>query len=255
MNEHLEQNEHPEQKWLNHTDKLYLLVAFFIVVVLVVVYYIVATKTSMATTENSAGTLWSISMKLGESLIIELIPVFLLFVCSYFLFRFYEQRRTKVRNDEIELAVIRGIKSGLGGQSGTSNEPSRKAQERNLFEAFWGTDSATRGIAMVYATRRLHKDKQDALESSFIPCEDGGNPQPEGVRSWLSYEDVRASTYLTQTLADFNVSISQILDTEEYRPAQQGCYIAIGLGFNGMTQRLEGLFDEKPFEIGCEESM
>ena len=241
-------DNHPERKWLSFFDKIALIASFCILLLLVYFYYAIAVAT------RPADSSWqSLLLALGESLIIEFIPVFFLFVCSYFLLRFYEDRRAAVTNEEITSAVIEGVRSAFGEESSSTNQSNSGLQDRELFEVFWGPNSIARGVTMVYGTRRLDENKRDALIPSYNAC---ANAESEGVRSWLSYEDIRASTYLTQTLANNGVSIYQFLDTEEIRSAQDRCYIALGLGFNGMTGRLERLFDDpKLFEIECTESI
>ncbi len=78
---------------------------------------------------------------------------------------------------------------------------------------------------------------------------------PEGVRSWLAEQDIRAASYLSQLCAREGIPVRLAVDKDSVSQSQETCGVAIGLGFNGYTNLLaEFPFDEPLFRISWEGS-
>jgi hypothetical protein len=157
-------------------------------------------------------------------------------------------------------------------------EPIRRlleGTEREEFLDLFGRSCKENGITLVHARRVLDRGrlKRD-LDKTAIGCEEnlrksvekivnafsdypfafqGKLPDaakqthPEGVTSWVAYQDVQSAAHLAQLLARVRID-RQIKFELDIDRAEQGwdiCQVSFGLGFNVMTDLVQKQFDSR----------
>jgi hypothetical protein len=87
------------------------------------------------------------------------------------------------------------------------------------------------------------------------PRDEGVDALPEGVRSWVAFQDIHAAVYMTNVLFSMKVSgVKVIHDKDIDGDDFDFSAISFGLGFNGFTSHLAGYCDDRLFKIEWGES-
>ena len=179
------------------------------------------------------------------------------------------------------LVALTGLASTIFGVSVKEvfEEPMKRWLEgtkREEFLDFFGRSCKDQGITLVNARRELDRARlMHALEQTAIGYDNSlkqsveeivndfsdypfvfpdGLPaevlqtHPEGVTSWVAYQDVQSAAHLAQLLALFGIErqIKFELDVDQAPRGWNISQISFGLGYNVMTKVVQKQFDKRP---------
>jgi hypothetical protein len=142
----------------------------------------------------------------------------------------------------------------------------RRIQEvpaRRRIAHFFGKEGIKNGFHLVSAERTVERKQLQHLYAPGAP-ERFRNTQektmsalPEGVRSWLAEQDIRAVSYIAKLFGEENIGFVIGIDTDQDKRLAEMSLITFGLGFNGCTNRLADLPFDGPghlFRVDWEKS-
>jgi hypothetical protein len=126
--------------------------------------------------------------------------------------------------------------------------------ERGRFLKFFGTAAANEEVRLVFAHRVLKKtiDANPWDHHKSIPLLDGKEPWPEGVKAWVSFQDLRGAANIASEIArQTGRAASFVHDKDVDLQFDEIGYSAIsfGLGFNAFTDKLSVLTDKELFAV------
>jgi hypothetical protein len=127
-----------------------------------------------------------------------------------------------------------------------------KAMEQKCEYDFWGDPFFESDLQLAVAERRLENGRW----RPEVTDPDASDAQAEGVVHWLAVQDIRAAVHLTnrlQQVRDFrrdgSMEIQVVHGNDVNLEVGKHCAIALGLGFNGLTQALQNRLNKSLFEI------
>lgn len=131
-------------------------------------------------------------------------------------------------------------------------EAARRIGERSRrgrFKRFFGEAAFEQTTHLVFAYRLLKPSQlKDNPWVTFSNTPEGTSA--EGVNAWLAFQDIRAATYLSNSLYEMTgKDVRLIHDKDIDGDGFNYCAISIGLGFNDFTHRLSEQCDKKLFEV------
>jgi len=133
-----------------------------------------------------------------------------------------------------------------------------ETKDQRKFEHFFGKKcfDPEEGFHLVSAEREVAIENLHLLYAKGAPDDirDDENKVlkavPEGVRSWLAEQDIRACSYLAKLFAlnkvVFRIGTDSDVNKKDVEPKS---IIALGLGFNGWTNRLAKRFKGRLFGV------
>src|ERR1700724_2963021 len=127
---------------------------------------------------------------------------------------------------------------------------------RGRFLSFFGQLAGEKDVRLIFAHRVIKPSIQGPAFDTYYrpPC---SHPVPEGVRAWLSFHDVRAGATLAGEIAKLTgrtVKFMHDKDVPDSLDDMDYSAVSLGLGFNGFTNRLEKLTEERLFRVVWEPS-
>jgi hypothetical protein len=141
----------------------------------------------------------------------------------------------------------------------------QEARARRTVIHFFGKEGIKNGFHLVSAERTLKPTELKHLYAPGAPDtyvskgarhqiknnqDQTMNALPEGVRSWIAEQDIRAASYIGSLFGRENIGFSIGIDTDENKRLSHTSLITIGLGFNACTNHLSDLpFDDGPAHL------
>jgi len=133
--------------------------------------------------------------------------------------------------------------------------------ERRKAEHFFGKEGMKNEFNLVSAERTVEREFLKHLFAQGAPDEYKNDQDktmkalPEGVRSWIAEQDIRAASYIAILFEDQHIRFRIGIDKDAQNDVGSTSLIALGLGFNACTNKLAELrFDGPLFTIGWEVS-
>lgn len=126
----------------------------------------------------------------------------------------------------------------------------------NKFKKLFGVQAVREDIRFVFPQRSIDRGvvREDPFKTYYVtPIMRGRRPEPEGVVSWLAFQDVRAATYLSNTFGDMTRRKITVLHDRDIdinsETHKAHCLISFGLGFTKLTHDIAGYFNDQLFKV------